>query len=150
MSVFLGQVEGMGFTKGTSLSTSLAIDPLWSLQQSCGWRACSHGSSPWLKQNPPVHLLGAGVSQGITALSEVRRILCCAASAEWQCWHLTPNQLLLLSGSGLALTPPAWDSSPFWVCVILQALPLTSIAPCRQVSLRFPGGPFSSNSFLTS
>lgn len=108
---------------------------------------------PIAETEPSVHLLGAGVSQGTTALSEVGRISCSAVSAGRQGQHLTPNQLLLLSGSGLALTPPAWDWSPFWSCGRCRSPGPASYnhtsVPCRQVSLCFPGSPFSSHSFLT-
>lgn len=77
--------------KGTSLSNSLLTGPLRSLWQDSGWKACLCGSYLQLKQNPSPRLSGAGVSQGIVAMSKARRVLCCAACARWQCQHLTPT-----------------------------------------------------------
>lgn len=57
------------------------------------------------------------------------------------------HRLLLLPGSSLALTLLAWDWFSFWGCCRClspdSAFCKHTSAPCRQVSLCFPGSPFS-------
>lgn len=113
MSVLLGQSEGMG-RKG---HISLNLPGHWSFEEPVArlW-LCLRGSCLQLKQNPSPHLSGAGVSQGIVAMSEAWRVSCRAACAGWRRRHLTPNHLLLLPSSSSALALLGWDWSPPRVC----------------------------------
>lgn len=137
--------------RGWDSQRALLFHPPWPviLCGACGWRVLTwqlplaetgaQCASPGSRSHP-------GHPSSVWSRGDL--VLCCRAG--WQCRPLTPKQLLLLSGSALALTLPAWGWSPFWVCARCRSPGSAShkhaSAPCRQVSLCFP---LSSHSFLT-
>lgn len=112
----------------------------WAGKRVCVAAACSRNKTP-------LHLSWEQESVRASQLwpSQEGSVLCCPCRV--QRWHLTPHHRLLLPASNSALTPLAWDSSPFQVYC---RCPAPDPAFCkrtsalhRQVSLCFPGSPFS-------
>lgn len=146
MSVFLGQVEGMG-CKG---HISFNLPGHWSFEELAA-RLWLESMFVWQLPAAETKLLSTSLGSGSQSghcsyvQSQEGFVLCClckvAVSAP------DTHCLLLLPGSSLALTPLAWDWFPFWGCC--RCLSPDSdfckhtSAPCRQVSLCFPGSPFS-------